>query len=82
MRPRPRAHPEIPGEIARGEFATLKGWLDDNLYRHGRKFKADEIVRRSTGEPMTIRPYMEYLSRKYGELYDLPQPQPAAARSL
>jgi carboxypeptidase Taq len=68
-----RAHPEIPREIEAGRFGTLKVWLDQNLYRHGRKFKADEIVRRATGEPMTIRPYMSYLGRKYGELYDLAQ---------
>jgi carboxypeptidase Taq len=74
-----RAHPEIPQEIREGRFGTLKGWLEQSLYRHGRKFKADEIVRRATGEPMTIRPYMDYLTAKYGALYDLPQPQSAAA---
>jgi len=67
------AHPEIPAEIAAGRFATLKGWLDENVYRHGRKLQADALVRRATGEPMTIRPYMAYLSRKYRELYDLRQ---------
>jgi carboxypeptidase Taq len=67
-----RAHPEIPEEIAAGRFGTLKDWLGQNLYRHGRKLKAEEIVQRATGEPMTIRPYMAYLGRKYGELYDLP----------
>jgi carboxypeptidase Taq len=74
-----RAHPEIPHEIGAGRFATLKGWLDENLYRHGRKYQADEIVRRATGEPMTIRPYMDYLNRKYGELYGLHEPAEAAA---
>jgi carboxypeptidase Taq len=74
-----RAHPEIPGEIAAGRFGTLKGWLGQNLYRHGRKYQADEIVRRATGEPMTIRPYMDYLNRKYGEFYGLPQPQVTVA---
>jgi carboxypeptidase Taq len=73
-----RAHPEIPQEISQGRFATLKDWLGQNLYRHGRKFKADEIVRRATGEPMTIRPYMAYLTRKYGELYGLPEIQSRA----
>jgi carboxypeptidase Taq len=73
-----RTHPDIPGEIGAGRFGTLKGWLETNLYRHGRKFKADEIVRRATGEPMTIRPYVDYLTGKYGELYGLPQPQAAA----
>ncbi len=74
-----RAHPEIAGEIEAGRFRTLKGWLETNLYRHGRKFKADEIVRRATGEPMTIRPYVEYLDRKYGELYGVAQPQSHSA---
>ena len=66
------AHPEIPGEMARGEFAALHGWLRDNLYRHGRKFKPDELVERATGGPMSIGPYVAYLRGKYGELYRLP----------
>jgi carboxypeptidase Taq len=72
------AHPEIPGDMARGEFATLHGWLRDNLYRHGRKFKPDELVERATGGPMCIGPYIAYLRQKYGELYRLP---PAPKRS-
>jgi carboxypeptidase Taq len=64
-----RAHPEIPDEIAVGEFGTLRGWLGQNLYRHGRKFGADDIVRRATGDGMTIEPYIAYLREKYGALY-------------
>jgi carboxypeptidase Taq len=66
-----KAHPEIGGEMARGEFTTLHGWLRQKLYRHGRKFPPDEIVKRSTGKPMTIAPYIAYLRAKYGELYRL-----------
>ena len=64
-----RAHPEIPQEIAQGEFGTLRAWLGENLYRPGRKFGADEIVKRTTGEEMTIKPYIAYLREKYGALY-------------
>jgi carboxypeptidase Taq len=67
-----KAHRDIPDEISRGEFRTLHGWLREHLYRHGRKFKANELVRRTTGEPMNIGPYLAYLREKYGELYDLP----------
>jgi carboxypeptidase Taq len=66
-----RAHPQIPREIGEGRFDTLRGWLAENVYRHGRKFMPNEIVRRATGEAMTIAPYMAYLERKYGELYGL-----------
>ena len=66
------AHPGIPGEIKRGEFGTLHGWLRESLYRHGSKFQPDEIVRRASGKAMTIEPYIAYLRNKYGELYELP----------
>lgn len=67
-----KAHPEIPQEITRGEFGTLHKWLTKKLYRYGRKFTPDEIVKRATGKSMTIAPYITYLRGKYGELYQLP----------
>jgi carboxypeptidase Taq len=66
-----KAHPEIPEEMKQGRFGTLHGWLKENLYRHGRKFTAPEIVERATGSPMTIVPYIAYLKTKYGALYNL-----------
>lgn len=65
------AHPEIPNEIAVGEFASLHGWLKDNLYQHGRKFTPHELIRRVTGKPLSLTPYLEYLQGKYGALYPL-----------
>ncbi len=66
-----RAHPGIEFEIAQGKFDALHGWLRENIYQHGRKFMADELVQRATGQPMNIQPYIRYLRRKYGELYKL-----------
>jgi carboxypeptidase Taq len=60
-----KAHPEIPDQIAQGEFELLHGWLKDRIYRHGSKFTAEEIVKRATGTDLTIEPYMNYLTRKY-----------------
>jgi carboxypeptidase Taq len=66
-----KAHPEIPGEIEQGEFSTLHGWLRENIYQHGRKFTASELIERATGGPLSIEPYIRYLRTKYGELYEL-----------
>jgi carboxypeptidase Taq len=66
-----RAHPEIPAEIAQGQFGTLHGWLTKNVYAPGSTYTAAELVERVTGEAMTIRPYIGYLKAKYGELYNL-----------
>ena len=64
-------HPGITEEIGRRQFGTLHGWLKDNIYTHGRKFTAPEIIERATGQAMTIEPYVSYLKAKYGELYEL-----------
>ncbi|RIK22754.1 MAG: carboxypeptidase [Anaerolineae bacterium] len=59
------AHPEIPAQIGSGEFGTLHGWLTDNIYRHGAKFTANDLVQRVTGGQLTIEPYISYLRGKF-----------------
>jgi len=66
-----RVQPQIPDEIRQGQFGTLHAWLRENIYRHGSKFTAAELIQRITGGPLTIEPYVRYLRTKYGELYSL-----------
>ena len=61
-----RAHPDIPEQIGRGQFDTLHGWLRHNIYRHGAKFTANELIERVTGGPLSIAPYVGYLRNKFG----------------
>jgi len=65
------AHPEIPDDMRQGKFDTLHRWLIENIYRHGRKYTAEELVQRVTGGPISIAPYIQYLHSKYGELYKI-----------
>jgi carboxypeptidase Taq len=64
-----KAHPGIPAEIEQGEFGSLHAWLKDNIYQHGSKFTAGELVARVTGGPLDVQPYVQYLRHKYGDLY-------------
>ncbi len=66
-----QAHPTIPDEMKQGTFDTLHTWLVENIYKHGRKFTAPELIERVTGHPLTIEPYLQYLKTKYGGLYRL-----------
>jgi len=65
------AHPGIPDDMTRGEFGALHGWLKDNLYCHGSKYTANELLQRVTGGPLDVGPYIAYLRAKYGALYAL-----------
>ena len=65
------AHPSIPTEIGQGKFDTLHGWLKENIYTHGSKFTAPELVERVTGGGLQVEPLLNYLRTKYGALYRL-----------
>jgi carboxypeptidase Taq len=65
------AIPGIPGQIERGEFKSLLGWLQGSIYRHGRKYLPAELLRRVTGAPLQAGPYIAYLREKYGRIYAL-----------
>ncbi|MDH5245136.1 MAG: carboxypeptidase M32 [Betaproteobacteria bacterium] len=62
---------DLDEQIGAGRYAPLHAWLRERIYRHGRKFTAPEIVRRATGQPLSIAPYLAYLNTKYGALYGL-----------
>ena len=65
------ARPGILPEMERGEFGTLLGWLQENVYRHGKKYEPDDLIERATGRPPDTAPYLRYLETKFGELYNV-----------
>lgn len=65
------AHPEIPADIANGEFGKLLHWMNVNIHQHGRKYMPAELINRATGDTYQYQPYMDYLQTKYSGIYDL-----------
>jgi len=64
-------NPNIPDEIARGEFETILGWMREKVHQYGSKYEPQELMVKATGSKITPEPYIEYLKTKYGEIYDL-----------
>ncbi len=63
------ANPGIPAQIEQGDFQTLHNWLKENIYRHGRKFTAAELVQQVTHRPLSTEPLINHIHQKYGDLY-------------
>jgi carboxypeptidase Taq len=63
--------PGIPAQIERGDFSGLLAWLQERIYRHGRKYMPEELLRRVTGQTLETGPYIRYLQTKYGGIYSL-----------
>lgn len=57
--------------IEKGDFATILGWLQRNIYSKGRKYPPKELVMQVTGKPMGAEDYVAGLTAKYSEIYGL-----------
>lgn len=57
--------------VAKGDLYFIKNWLNDHIYKYGREFNSLEILKKSTGKKFTADAYVDYLTHKYGEIYQL-----------
>ena len=63
--------PDLETQFADGDFMPLLDWLRKNIYQHGQRHRAHELVEVVTDEPLSHRPLMTYFQNKYGALYNL-----------
>jgi carboxypeptidase Taq len=61
---------DLDQSFERGQFDSLREWLQDHLYTLGRKFTPQETIERVTGSRIDAKPYLRYLREKLA-------PQPA-----
>lgn len=66
-----RDNPGLPAAIARGEFTSLKTWLNEKIHRYGRQYRARALVERVTGQSLSPLPLVEHLRQKFAALYKL-----------
>jgi carboxypeptidase Taq len=69
-----RARADLSGldeDFRRGEFGRLRGWLNEKIHRQGQRHRAGALCRRITGQPLSHRPLLDYLRKKYEPLYGI-----------
>ncbi|MCA9243373.1 MAG: carboxypeptidase M32 [Phycisphaerales bacterium] len=65
------AMPDMWEQIRNGRMTPLREWLREHIHKHGRRYRAKELVKVVTGEELSPEPFMAYLNEKYGALYGL-----------
>lgn len=60
-----KEQPSLDGAIKAGEYSVLAEELRSRIWRHGRRFKRDELLELETGRTLDPAPYLAYLRRKY-----------------
>ncbi len=66
-----RTIPDLTERITQGDFAPLLGFLRRELHQLGSQEKTEGFLRKATGEGLTTRPYLGYITGKYREIYGL-----------
>ncbi|WP_435151438.1 carboxypeptidase M32 [Haladaptatus sp. DFWS20] len=61
-----------PMELIReGNFDPIREWLTENIHQQGQKYTTDELIEEATGEPLTAEYFLDYVTEKYSDIYDL-----------
>ena len=63
--------PDMYEQFETGEFGALKTWLNENIHRHGKRYRAADLCEVVTGKPLTAAPLMRHLDSKLRPLYGL-----------
>jgi carboxypeptidase Taq len=64
--------PDMESKIETGDFGPIKEWLKEKIHRHGRRYTSlDEMLEEQVGEPLNPTYFIDYLTTKYTELYEL-----------
>ena len=71
MRQAQREIPDLADRLRIGDFEGLLAWLRSSIHARGSRLTAAELVKEVTGEDLQAGYLMEYLERKFGEIYGL-----------
>jgi carboxypeptidase Taq len=69
-----RLRADIPGvdeHIRRGNFAPLHAWLRDTIYVWAHRLDPPDLLKKVTGEGLSVYPFLKYIEEKYTEVYGI-----------
>ena len=55
--------------VKSGNITVVKGWLVENVHKHGNLYDPADLIKKITGRELTVEPFLSYLDDKYSKLY-------------
>jgi carboxypeptidase Taq len=62
---------KVKTEIKKGNFKNILAWLVKNVHQYGRLMTADEIIKKTCGEGLNSKVFVNYLKDKYYKIYEV-----------
>ncbi len=61
--------PDLEAQFERGDLLPLREWLREKIHLQGCRYRANQLQEKISGSPLTHKPLMDYMNKKYGEIY-------------
>lgn len=62
---------DIDAQMERGEFMQILQWLRSRIHAKGKQLSASSLAVELTGSPLSHKPLVNYLTRRYSQTYQL-----------
>ena len=62
---------DVWGAVRGGDLSPITAWLGEKIHRYGQLLTPAQLVESACGGPFDARHYVDYLKKKYGELYKI-----------
>ena len=62
---------DVDAALAKGDLSPINAWLEEHIWKHGGMYDPMDLLEKAVGGAFDPMYYVEYLKRKYGEIYGL-----------
>ena len=62
--------PDWRNHLAEGKLEGVNAWLKTNIHNKGDLYDPEELIKQATGANLDSKAYLQYLNKKYGNLYE------------
>jgi len=63
--------PNLHDDYKKGEFSNLLNYLRENIHQYGSIYRANELIKRVTGEDLNSDYFLKYIEEKFYPIYRL-----------
>ena len=61
----------LNNEFSEGNYSSLLKWLIENVHSQGQRYRANDLIKKVTGNPLDSKPSLNYMQKKFFELYNI-----------
>lgn len=60
---------DLDEQLERGNLRPLREWLREKIHLQGNRYRAPELQEKVSGRPLSHKPLIDYMNKKYADIY-------------